>query len=157
MLRIRSLNVRGSYRVMVELGDREDDIDIYCLQEVAVGVGEKFYIMDGYEVIGGVGGFIEKEEGSVVGVLAHERWKGKYVVMERSQWRIGIRVELGGGKEVSVWNIYLGQGKHDRLERMDERESAVWIGDFNEWSKRWDGEKERRNKKGRMVEEWMNE
>ena len=36
-------------------------------------MGEKFYSLDGYEVIGGMGGFIEKEEGSVVSLLIHEK------------------------------------------------------------------------------------
>ena len=63
MIRVRSLNVRGSYGGRVELGGREEGIDIYCLQEVAVGVGERFYSLDGYEIIGGTGGFIEKEQG----------------------------------------------------------------------------------------------
>ena len=157
MLKIRSLNVRGSYRGMVELGSREEGIDVYCLQEVAVGVGEKFYSLDRYEVIGGTGGFIEKEEGSVVGVLVSEKWKDRYVVVERSQWRIGLRLELGKGKEVDVWNVYLGQDKHDRLERMEGRGNAVWVGDFNAWSKRWDGESGRRNKEGKMVEDWIDE
>ena len=142
---------------MVELGSREEGVDIYCLQEVAVGIGEKFYGLDGYEVIGGTGGFIEKEVGSVVSMLVHEKWKGKYVVVERSQWRIGIKLEVGRGREVSVWNVYLGQGKHDRLERMEGRGNAVWVGDFNAWSKRWDGEKGKRNKEGKMVEDWMDE
>ena len=156
-MRIRSLNVRGSYRGMVELGSREEGVDFYCLQEVAVGVGEKFYSLEGYEVIGGTGGFIEKEEGSVVSMLIHEKWKGKYVVLERSQWRIGVRVEVEGGKQVDIWDVYLGQGKHERLERMEGRGNGVWVGDFNAWSKRWDGEKGRRNKEGKMVEDWIDE
>ena len=94
--------MRGSYRGMVELGGREEGVDFYCLQEVVVGVGEKFYSLDGYEVIGGTGGFIAKEEGSVVSMLISEKWKGKYVVLERSQWRIGVRVELDGGKQVDI-------------------------------------------------------
>ena len=30
--------MRGSYDGMVELGSREEEVDIFCLQEVAVGV-----------------------------------------------------------------------------------------------------------------------
>ena len=69
---MRSLNVRGSYDGMVELGSREEEVDIFCLQEVAVRVGEKFYTLDGYEVIGGTGGFITKEKGSVVSMLVRQ-------------------------------------------------------------------------------------
>ena len=121
MLRLRSLNVRGSYDGMVELGSREEEVDVFCLQEVAVGVGEKFYGLDGYEVIGGTGGFIVKEKGSVVSMLVRQSWSGKYKVLERCQWKIGIRIEVGGGKYVDVWNVYLGQGKHGRLEDMGEK------------------------------------
>ena len=100
--------MRGSYDGMVELGSREEEVDIFCLQEVAVGVGEKFYTLEGYEVIGGVGGYVVKEKGSVVSMLVREKWSGKYVVLERCQWKIGIRIEVGGGKYVDIWNVYLG-------------------------------------------------
>ena len=149
---MRSLNVRGSYDGMVELGRREEEVDIYCLQEVAVGVGEKFYTLDGYEVIGGVGGYVVKEKGSVVSMLVREKWKGKYVVLERCQWKIGIRLEVGGGKYVDIWNVYLGSGKHERLESMNGGGNVVWMGDFNALSRRWGGEKSERNKEGRLVE-----
>ena len=151
------MNLRGSYEAMVELGSREEEVDVYCLQEVGVGVGEKFYSLDGYEVIGGTGGFIVKEKGSVVSMLVREKWKGKYVVLERCQWKIGIRVEVNKGKTVDIWNVYLGQGKHENLERMEGRGNVVWMGDFNAWSKRWDGEEGRRNREGKMVEDWLDE
>ena len=117
--------MRGSYDGMVELGSREEEVDIFCLQEVAVGIGEKFYTLDGYEVIGGVGGYVVKEKGSVVSMLVREKWSGKYVVLERCQWKIGIRVDVGGGKCVDIWNVYLGQGKHGRLEDMEGRGNVV--------------------------------
>ena len=37
--------------------------------------------------------------------------------------------------------MYLGQGKHERLNMMEGRGNGVWVGDFNTWSKRWDGER----------------
>ena len=77
-------------------------MDIYGFQEVHVGVGEKFYSLEGYEMIGGVEGFIKKEEGLVVSVLVRNKWRGKYEVLERSQWRIGIRLEVGGGRKVDI-------------------------------------------------------
>lgn len=82
---MRSMNYRGSYDGMVELGSREEEVDIFCLQEVAVGVGEKFYVLDGYEVIGGVGGFIRKEKGLVVSMLIRDRWRGRYELLGRCQ------------------------------------------------------------------------
>ena len=129
---MRSLNLRGSYRGMEELGSREEEVDVFCLQEVAVGEGDKFYSLEGYEVIGGVGGFIKKESGSVVSMLVRKRWKGRYVVIERCQWRIGIRLEVGGGKMVDIWNVYLRQGKHEEcLNKMGGGGNVVWLGDFN--------------------------
>lgn len=136
---MRSMNCRGSYDGMVELGSREEEVDVYCLQEVVVGIGEKFYGLDGYETIGGVGGFVRKEKGSVVSMLVRERWRGRYEVVERCQWKIGIRLEIGGGRKMSVWNVYLGQGKHEGLKEMDGRGNVIWMGDFNVWSKRWGG------------------
>ena len=151
------MNVRGSYDGMVELGSREEEVDIFCLQEVAVGIGEKFYTLEGYEVIGGVGGYVVKEKGSVVSMLVREKWKGKYVVLERCQWKIGIRVEVKKGKYLDVWNVYLGQGKYERLKSMEGKGNVVWLGDFNAWSRRWGGEESGRNKEGRMVEGWLDE
>ena len=144
--------MRGSYDGMVELGSREEEVDIFCLQKVAVGIGEKIYTLDGYKVIGGVGGYVVKEKGSVVSMLVMEKWNGKYVVLERCQWKIGIRVDVGNGRYVDVWNVYLGQGRHERLESMEGGGNVVWIGDFNGWSRRWGGEGSERNREGRMVE-----
>ena len=103
-MRLRSLNVRGSYDGMVELGIREEEVDVFCLQEVAVGIGEKFYTLEDYEVIGEVGGYVVKEKSSVVSMWIREKGSGKYVVLERCQWKIGIRIEVGGGKYVDICN-----------------------------------------------------
>ena len=151
------MNLRGSYEAMVELGSREEEVDVFCFQEVGVGIGEKFYSLDGYEVIGGTGGFIIKERGSVVSMLIREKWKGRLVVLERCQWKIGIRLEVEKGKTVDIWNVYLGQGRHGNLESMEGRGNVVWMGDFNAWSKRWDGEKGRKNREGKLVEDWLDE
>lgn len=124
---------------------------------MAVGEGEKFYGLDGYEVIGGTGGFIVKEKGSVVSILIRDVWKGRYVVLERCQWKIGVRVMVGEGKSVDIWNVYLGQGRHERFKDMKDDGNVVWLGDFNAWSKRWGGEESGRNREGRMVEEWLDE
>ena len=114
---LRSGNLRGSHRAIEEIGSREGEVDIYCFQEVAVGEGDKFYGLEGYEVIGG---FIKREKGSVVSMVIHKRWKGRYKVLDRCQWKIGVRLELGKGKIVDVWNVYIGEGKHGGcLERME--------------------------------------
>jgi len=99
---LRSMNVRGSYNGMVELGSREDEVDVYCFQEVAVGPGERFYGLDGYETLGGREGFVKKEKGLVVSMLVQDRWRGKYEVIERCHWRIGIRLEVEEGKKVDI-------------------------------------------------------
>jgi len=151
------MNLRGSHDGMIELGSREEEVDIYCLQEVAVEEKEKFYSLDGYEVIGGVGGFVKREKESVVSMLVRECWRGKYVVLERCQWKIGIRMELGEGRRVDVWDVYLGHGLHERLEDMSGLGNVVWLGDFNAWSKRWGGELGERNKEGLKVERWIDE
>ena len=96
---MRSLNLRGRYDGMVELGSREEEVDIFCLQEVAVNKEDGMYRMEGYKSICGVGGYVERGVGSVVGMLVSEVWKGKYEVIGRSQVRIGISLEVGGGKE----------------------------------------------------------
>lgn len=61
-------------------------------------------------------------------------------------------MEIGGRRKVDVWNVYLGQGKHEGLRDMDGRGNVIWMGDFNAWSKRWGGEGSRRNKEGMLVE-----
>ena len=151
------MNLRGSHNGMIELGSREGEVNIYCLQEVAVGEGEKFYSLDGYEVIGGIGGFVKREKGSVVSMLVRECWKEKYIVLERCQWKIGIRLELEGGKRVDIWDVYLVHGMHGRLEEMGGLGNVVCLGDFNGWSKRWSGEKGERNGEGVKVEKWQDE
>lgn len=59
---------------------------------------------------------------------------------------------------MDVWNVYLGQGKHeDCLRSMKEGGNVVWLGDFNTWSRRWGGEEEVRNREGELVESWLDE
>ena len=77
------MNCRGSYEAMVELVSIGEGVDVYCLQEVVVEIGERFYILDGYKVIGGMGGCVRKEKDSVVSMLIRERWRGRYEVLER--------------------------------------------------------------------------
>jgi len=149
--------VRGSYNGMIEFGSREEEVDVFCFQEVAVGPGEIFYGLEGYETLGGIGGFVKKEVGSVVSMLVRDKWRGKYVVLERCQWRIGIRLEVGRNRYVDVWTVYLGQGKHGRLEEKRGGSNVVWLGDFNAWSKRWGGVESRRNREGVLVENWIDE
>ena len=155
---IRSLNLRGSYNGMAEIGSREEEVDIFCFQEVAVGEGDKFYGLEGYEIIGGVGGYIRKREGSVVSMLVRKKWRGRYRVLGRCQWKIGIRVEVGEGEIVNVWNVYMRQGEHERnLKEMEGKGNIVWVEDFNAWSKRWGGEGSGRNREGVLVEDWLDE
>jgi len=142
---------------MIELGSRGGEVDVYCLQEVAVGEKEKFYSLDGYEVIGGVGGFVKREKGSVVSMLVRECWRGKYEMLERCQWKIGIKIELEEGRKVDVWDVYLGHGLHERLEEMSGKGNVVWLGDFNGWSKSSGGELGERNREGVKVEMWLDE
>jgi len=157
-LEIRSLNLRGGYEGLVELGSREQEVDIFCLQEVGMGKEDKFYELEGYGTIGGVGGYIKKEEGSVVSILIRNEWKGRYVVLGRCQWKIGNRLEVGKGKIVNVWNVYLRQGKHEEnLGRMEDKGNVVWVGDFNAWSERRGGEKGEWNRERVLVEDWVDE
>ena len=74
MVRLRSLNLRGSYNSMIEIGAREEEVDIFYFQEVVGGEGERFYSLDGYEVLRRVGEYIKKEQGSVVSMLISKRW-----------------------------------------------------------------------------------
>jgi len=120
----------------VELGSREEEVDIFCLQEVAVNKEDGMYGMEGYECICGVGGYVERGAGSVVGMLISEMWKGKYEVIGRSQVRIGISLEVGEGRRISVWNVYVGAGKHREFSFPKGRENVVILGDFNAWSRR---------------------
>ena len=123
--------MRGRYDGMVELGSREEEVDVFCLQEVAVDKKDDMYGMEGYEGICGVGGYIKRGAGSVVGMLVSEVWKGKYEVIGGSQEKIGIRWEVGGGRKVSIWNVYVGVGKHRGYEFPEGRGNVIVLGDFN--------------------------
>lgn len=68
---------------MEEIGSREEEVDIYCFQEVGMGKEEKFYSLEGYKVIGGVREFIKRVKGSVVSMVISKRWKGRYRVLDR--------------------------------------------------------------------------
>jgi len=152
---LRSLNLRGRYDGMVELGSREEEVDVFCLQEVAVNKEDGMYGIEGYEGICGVGGYVERGEGSVVGMLISEVWKRKYEVIGRSQVRIGISLEVGEGRRVSIWNVYVGKGKHEGFNFPEGRGNVVVLGDFNAWSRRWGGMEEVNTREGRIVEEWV--
>jgi len=141
---LRSLNLRGGYESLEEIGSREEEVDIFCLQEVGMGKGERFYGLEGYGTIGGVGGYIKTEEGLVVCMLIRDRWKGKYVVLGRYQGKIGVRVEVEGGKIVDVWNVYLRQGKHEKnLGKMESKGNVVRLGIWMHGVKDGEGKKVR--------------
>ena len=61
------------------------------------------------------------------------------------------------GKAVNIWKVYFGCEKHDRLGDMSGKGYVLLVEDFKAWSKRGDGEKGRRNKEGKLVEDWMDE
>jgi len=149
------LNLRGKYDGMVELGSREEAVDVFCLQEVAVSKEDGMYGMEGYESICGVGGYVKRGVGSVVGMLISEVWRGKYEVIGRSQVRIGISLEVGEGRRVCIWNVYVGAGKHGDFDFPEGRGNLVVLGDFNAWSRRWGGMEEVNTTEGEIVEEWI--
>ncbi|PUU76969.1 hypothetical protein B9Z19DRAFT_1128955 [Tuber borchii] len=145
------------YDAMVELGLAEEMVDVFCFQEVAVSKEEVIYGLDGYEVLGGVESYVKREKGSVVGMLVSGVWSGKYVVLERKQDKIGIRLEISRRKKVDIWNVYVGAGKHRSYVWPEGGRDTVVVGDFNAWSKRWEGEEETNMVEGEIVSRWADE
>ena len=58
---------------------------------------------------------------------------------------------------MSIWNVYVGAGKHGNFEFLEGRGNVVILGDFNAWGKRWGGMEEVNTKEGRIVEGWIDE
>lgn len=142
--------------------DRSEGVDVYCLQEIPIGVDGSWYGVEGYVVIGGVGGIGggydgRRERGAVVGMMVKKKWEKKMVVLERKREKIGVRLRIGGGKELEVWSIYVGQGKHLGYEWVRGIGNVVVMGDINARSERWEREGVRSEWEGKIVERWMDE
>jgi len=93
---------------MYSMGSRDDGVDIYLFQEIPVLKGEKTVVLDGYDSVDGMGGYLQGGEGAVVCVKVHERWEGRWRVLVRERTRIGLLFDLGGGRSLEVRNIYVG-------------------------------------------------
>jgi len=152
-----SANVRMSIGGMYIVGSRDEEVDIYLFQEIPVLEGEKTVNMEGYDSVDGVGGYLKGGQGAVVCTKVHERWEGKWKVLVRERVRIGLLFNMGEGRSLEVWNIYVGAGKHRNFEWMEGDKNGIVMGDINARSKRWGGVNEVENVEGRRVEEWMDE
>jgi len=139
------------------VGSREEGVDIYMFQEIPVIDGERTVDMEGYDSVDGVGGYLQGGEGAVVCIKVHERWEGKWRVVVRERARIGLVFELGGGRSLEVWNVYVGAGKHRGYGWVEGDRNGVVMGDINARHERWGGDEEVGDVAGRMVVEWMDE
>jgi len=139
------------------VGSREEEVDIYLFQEIPVLEGEKTVSMDGYDSVDGVGGYLERGEGAVVCTKIHERWEGKWRVLVRERVRIGIVLNLGRGRSLEVWNVYVGRGKHASFKWVEGDGNGVVMGDINARHERWGGDGTDENVEGRRVVSWMDE
>jgi len=139
------------------VGSRKEGVDIYLFQEIPVLEGERTVSMDGYDSVDGVGGFLERGEGAVVCTKIHERWEGKWRVVVRVRVRIGIVLDLGRGRSLEVWNVYVGRGKHAGFKWIEGDGNGVVMGDINARHERWGGDRVEENVEGRRVVSWMDE
>jgi len=140
---------------MIELGSREEEVDIFCLQEMAVSKEDGLYRLEGYESICGIGRYVEKKESLVVGMMISKMWRGKYEIIHRSEVKRGISLKVGGGRRISVWNVYVGVRRQESYEFPDGDGNVVVLGTFNAWRRRWGGLEEIKTKERRIVEEWV--
>ena len=60
-------------------------------------------------------------------------------------------MEVGKGRTLAIWNVYVGQGKHKDFEWVEGDRNGVVMGDFNAWHKRWGEDEEMENWEGRKV------
>ena len=155
-----SANVRGSKLGVDGVVSRGEGVDVFLLQEIPLGVGGECYGVNGYIAIGGVGGIGgggdgDIGKGTVVGMLVDSRWGGKMVIIKRERCKIGLRLDLGGGRKLEVWCIYVGKGKHREFEWVEGDGDVVVMGDVNARSELWGGDGIRREWEGCLVEEWM--
>ena len=127
------------------------------IQEVPVLKEGQAVKMEEYDSVEGVGGFLEGGHGAVLATIIHKRWEGKWKVVMRQRCRIGICLELGKGRSLEIWNVYVGHGKHRRFEWVEGDRNAVVMGDFNAWHERWGGDEEVENWEGRRVVDWLDE
>ena len=111
-----SANVRNSIVGMGSVESRDGGVDVWLIQEVPVLKEGQAVKMEGYDSVEGIGGFLEGGQGAVVATMIHKRWEGKWKVVMRQRCRIGICLELGKGRLLEIWNVYVGHGKHRRFE-----------------------------------------
>ena len=142
---------------MYSVGSREEGVDVYMFQEIPVIDGERTVVMEGYDSVDGVGGYLQGGVGAVVCIKVHERWEGKWRVVVRERVRIGLVFDLGGGRSLEVWNVYVGAGKHRGFGWIEGDKNGVVMGDINARHERWEGEGEVGDMAGRRVVEWMDE
>jgi len=108
-------------------------------------------------VVGGVGGFLEGGSGVVVARMIYKRWRGMCRVIVRERVRIGNVLEVGEGRKIEVWNIYVGEGKHRSFGWGEGDGNKVVMGDMNGHHGRWGRDEEIENVDGRRISRWMDE
>ena len=97
-----SINVGGRGDGLAIVERSEEMVDFYLVQEICVYDGDKVGGMDSYEMVAGVGGFLEESRGTVVAMLIYKRWKGMYKVIVRERVRIGVVLEVEKGRSVEI-------------------------------------------------------
>jgi len=93
----------------------------------------------------------------VVCTKIHERWEGKWRVLVRERVRIGLVLDLGKGRSLEVWNVYVGRGKHASFKWEEGEGNGVVMGDITAMNERWGGDGTEENIEGRRVVGWMDE
>ena len=90
-----SANVRKSRNGAFGVVEKSKEVDIFCWQEIPLDRDGKTFRMEGYVMIGGVGGIGGGGDGiidgkGVVGMMVHEKWEGKFGVVKRSKKVLGM-------------------------------------------------------------------
>ena len=142
--------------------EKSEEVDVYCWQELPMDKKGKTFRLEGYVMICGVGGIgggrdEELDGKGVVGMSVHDKWKGLMGVIEREKRRIGIWLDVGGGKRLEVWDVYVEQEQHERFKWREGEGEVVVMGDVNARSERWGGDGVRSDRGGRCIEDWMDE
>lgn len=137
--------MRKSRNAVYGVVEKSKEVDALCWQETALDRDGRMFRMDGYVMIGEMGGIGggrggEIERKGVVGMMIHDKWKGLMGVIEREKRSIGIWMDVGEGKKLEVWSVYVEQGQHERFKWREGEGNRVVMGDVNARSERWRGD-----------------
>ena len=154
--------MRKSRNAAFGVVEKSEEVDVFCWQKIPLNRDGRTFRIDGYVMVGGVGGIGggrdgEIEKKGVVGIMVHDKWKGLMGVIEREKRSIGIWLDVGGERKLEVWSVCVEQGQHERFKLREGEGEKVVMRDVNARSERWGDDGVGSDRGGRCIEDWMDE